>query len=215
MISLTLTRLKYFGLFLMVVDHVGFIFSIDAFRIVGRLAFPIFVWALALGAKKTKNINKYVVRCLIFGLVSQPWFIYLFQTTRLNILFSFALYLIVYDYLKINLNWVNRFIVLLCACLFIAYIPIDYGYRGLALFLIFAYIQQNTINLDCIYQKIKVALAWLLAILINFNSLNIWGVLIYPFLTLNYGNKSKLNLYYFYPLHLILLSLWVYVNNSQ
>ena len=69
--------LKMLGIFTMLIDHIGFMFLDDylelytIFRIIGRLAFPIFAFQLAVGYSHSKNKEKHIGRMLIFALLSQ------------------------------------------------------------------------------------------------------------------------------------------------
>lgn len=65
--------LKILALVTMLIDHVGYaLFPGFMFlRIIGRLAFPIFAYQIAIGYSKTSNLKKYTQRLLIFGLISQ------------------------------------------------------------------------------------------------------------------------------------------------
>lgn len=40
-------------------------------RLIGRLAFPLFAWLIANGARHTRNIHKYLLRLFLFGVLSQ------------------------------------------------------------------------------------------------------------------------------------------------
>jgi hypothetical protein len=77
----------------MTIDHIGVILypDITLFRMIGRLAFPLFAYLIAIGLKTTKKPTKYIITLLIFGFISQiPYFIafniQVFE--RLNIFFS-------------------------------------------------------------------------------------------------------------------------------
>lgn len=76
----------------------------DAIRLLGRIAFPIFAFMVAEGARHTRNIKKYILRLFIFALISEipfdalhwpvafsvlPRFISFFRNT--NVLYTFAL----------------------------------------------------------------------------------------------------------------------------
>ena len=54
--------LKIIALLTMTIDHIGFSFSIEAFRYIGRLALPLFCFMIAEGAIHTKNFKKYALR---------------------------------------------------------------------------------------------------------------------------------------------------------
>lgn len=65
--------LKAIAMFSMLVDHVGAIFFPDivVFRVIGRLAFPVFAFLAAEGCYYTHDIFKYFLRLCAFGVVSQ------------------------------------------------------------------------------------------------------------------------------------------------
>lgn len=72
----------------MVIDHMGLLFfpQYMIFRLIGRLAFPIFAYQCAVGAAYTSSIEKYLLRILAFALLSQP--VYSAMVPGLNILFT-------------------------------------------------------------------------------------------------------------------------------
>ncbi len=79
----------------MTVDHIGAIFypEYPILRAIGRLAFPLFAYLIALGMKSTQSVTKYFTRLFIFALISQVPFSLafgfgLFQ--MLNIFFTLA-----------------------------------------------------------------------------------------------------------------------------
>jgi len=65
--------LKWIALFFMILDHTGAIFfsRIPFFRLVGRIAFPLYAWCMAVGSEYTRDKGKYALRLLLGGLVSQ------------------------------------------------------------------------------------------------------------------------------------------------
>lgn len=64
--------LKILGFTLMVIDHGGhFLFpELLILRIIGRLAFPFFLYGVVVGVNYTRNIYKYAVRMALMGIVS-------------------------------------------------------------------------------------------------------------------------------------------------
>ncbi|MBP5173805.1 MAG: hypothetical protein ILP01_02550 [Clostridia bacterium] len=94
----------------MLADHVGYRFyrvlpAASLLRTAGRIAFPIFAFMVAEGAKKSRNRQKYLLRLFIFGLVSEPvydFFLYgkAFSLKGANVMYTLALGLasvILYD----------------------------------------------------------------------------------------------------------------------
>lgn len=66
--------LKVIAMISMVMDHAGKMFfpQLGWMRIVGRLAFPIYAYCIAVGCVYTRNPLKYALRVLVLALVSQP-----------------------------------------------------------------------------------------------------------------------------------------------
>ena len=52
----------------MLFDHIGFQYNILPFRIVGRIAFPIFVYLICNGYRHTSDRGKYALRLGFFAL---------------------------------------------------------------------------------------------------------------------------------------------------
>lgn len=88
--------IKILAALLMVIDHVGLVFFPDQliFRYLGRLSFPLFAWLLGQGEKHTRDVYAYLLRIVIWGLVSQPIYVLLFHNEQLNILFTLAIGLV-------------------------------------------------------------------------------------------------------------------------
>lgn len=91
-------NLKVLAILAMLIDHVGLFFfpDIPIFRIIGRIAFPLFAFLIANGAKHTKNITKYFYRLFSFALVSQiPYFLANNKvgepTDKLNVFFTLSM----------------------------------------------------------------------------------------------------------------------------
>ena len=68
------TWLKIIALVFMFIDHAGKMLfpSIPEMRMLGRIAFPIYVWCMIVGFHYTRSVPKYLLRVLVVGLVSQP-----------------------------------------------------------------------------------------------------------------------------------------------
>ncbi len=128
--------LKIIGIIAMSLDHIGILFfpKVMLFRIIGRLAYPIFAFLISEGYRKTNDIMDYIGRILVFAFFSQlAYRTAMGEGASLNVLFTFALALYaIYTYEKTN-KLIMVFIVALAAQLF----HTDYGAYGVLLIFIF------------------------------------------------------------------------------
>ena len=71
------SNLKLIAALLMVIDHVGAVFfpTIHILRYLGRLSFPIFAFCISEGFYYTKSKTKYLLKLLIFAIISEPFLI--------------------------------------------------------------------------------------------------------------------------------------------
>ena len=86
--------IKIIAIISMIFDHASdaIIGHFSFFNLIGRIAFPLFCFQLVNGFKHTKNIYKYMLRLIIFGIISQiPFSIFIYfysgSFTTLNIFF--------------------------------------------------------------------------------------------------------------------------------
>ncbi|MBU5440183.1 conjugal transfer protein TraX [Tissierella sp. MSJ-40] len=108
-------QLKLLAIITMLIDHIGAIFfpQYGIFKIIGRLAFPIFAFFIAQGYLRTRNVKKYMLRLFIIALISQIPFLYTFREafgegfSALNTIFNLLMGLIAI-YLYDKSNWKGR-----------------------------------------------------------------------------------------------------------
>lgn len=92
----------------MFIDHLGIVFFPEQiiFRIIGRMAFPLYAYALTQGYKYTSNFNNYCRRLFYLALISQVPYVLLFNTFQLNIIFTLLICLLL---LKLFTQIKNKF----------------------------------------------------------------------------------------------------------
>ena len=113
--------LKIIAAVAMLVDHIGsyLLPEITALRIIGRLAFPLFAFMIAEGARYTKNRVRYISLICGCGLALQAVLYALTHTMRFNIMITFTLSLLVIfalDFFKASLF--NKASPLLSRCIY-------------------------------------------------------------------------------------------------
>ncbi len=213
-------QLKYIAIVSMLIDHVNkaliypylsgsISYTIsNIFDVIGRIAFPIFIFLLVEGFFHTSNRWKYLRTLLIFGVISEIPFD-MFTTCSFwepnwnNIMFTFALVLItlwVIDSLKEKVSkgiwYFSSVVILAIMCLAAMNLGVDYEHHAILIGYFFYIFHGKQI----------------LAILFSFLSMykEPWALLGFG-LTLTYngerGKQNKVFNYWFYPIHLFILGL--------
>lgn len=72
--NLATGALKVIALIFMFIDHSGKVLfnNLEEMRVLGRIAFPIYVWCMIVGFQRTRSVPKYLLRLAIVGIISQP-----------------------------------------------------------------------------------------------------------------------------------------------
>ena len=215
-------QLKYIAFISMLIDHVnnalitpildgsGFLLYLsNIFSILGRIAFPIFVFFIVEGFFKTKNRKKYLITLIVFGIISEVPFDMFTSKTFFNpywnnMIFTLALCLITIwiidalkEKIKIKALWYTvSIIIVIISGLSAMELSLDYDYHAVVV----AYISY------IFYDKplIGAGLGYL-SIIKEFYSFLGFG------LTLTYngkrGKQYKWINYLFYPIHILILGI--------
>ena len=226
--------LKLLAALFMVIDHVGLMFFPyeQSFRIIGRLAFPIFAFMISEGARYTKNKFRYFF--LMFSLATACQIVYYFfdgGSLYMCILVTFSLSIL----LIYSLQWAKKallskessltekiisplaFLLLLALVYFLNEIlEIDYGFFGILVPLFASLFDFRGIDapselkkLDCLPIRISCLLIGLLLLSLDCGSIQFYSLLCCPVLLLYSGNRGRYKMkyffYLFYPLHLVVL----------
>ena len=66
--------IKWIALVFMMIDHSGKMLfpNVPEMRMLGRIAFPLYCWALVVGCEYTGSMPRYLLRILLTGVISQP-----------------------------------------------------------------------------------------------------------------------------------------------
>lgn len=87
--------IKIIATITMLIDHIGFVLFPEniLLRIIGRVSMPLFAFQIAVGFEKTKSREKYILRMLIFALVSQIPFSLMYDTQGITAPLNMRFYL--------------------------------------------------------------------------------------------------------------------------
>lgn len=212
---MTGSALKIIAMVTMVIDHVGFVFFPEflLLRIIGRVAFPIFAFSAAEGARFTRDRKKYLSRLLLWGLIAEVPFDLMGQGTVFslesqNVCFTLAagvacIYLLEQRSAK---NLAAVFVILLTCTL----LSTDYSFVGvLSVVIIHHYASRG--------KTVKGVFFACLLLTLSF-SMQIFALLALIPIAL-YNGKRGVNLKYlfyaFYPMHMLVLwAVWAFTNTA-
>ena len=228
--------LKIIAAIAMVCDHAGVLLfpKFTILRIIGRLAFPIFAYLIAEGAKHTRNKLRHLIVFASFAAIIQAVYFLVNPSLEMSVMVTFTLSLLMIyalDALKNSFfaKKPSKRRIALTAVLFVGsvaltilldrVVDLDYGLSG-ALLPIFPAIftAPKAEGTPAIFKKadtklIRVAATALgvIALSIDYGGHQFFSLLAIPLLILYSEKRGKLNMkyffYIFYPLHLVLLYL--------
>jgi hypothetical protein len=197
--------IKIIAILTMLVDHVGAVFfpQFLIFRVIGRIAFPLFAWGIAKGYSRTRNFSNYSQRVLLLALVSQPFFMLALGSESLNICFTLFLGLMAIHFYERAKNKRYNILITLIAIVLASLLGTEYGAFGVVSILFF-YIFKDGILL--VPTQSILLFTW-----IYFKNTMFLQILSLPaFFIIYYFDKYdyRINRYFqysFYPAHLFLI----------
>lgn len=205
------TVLKLIACLSMFIDHLGAVClsGMMGFRIIGRLAFPIYCFLLVEGAVHTHDMKKYILRMGIFALISEVPFDLAFYhrlvyTEHQNVFFTLGLGLLAIWFLEhLDIpDVLYKLLVIIAVGLIAEFFNTDYGFTGIAVICVFYYLREQP--------QLKYPIAAIL--LAAMGGVEVYAVLaLIPILLYNgrRGRQTKVmqyGFYIFYPAHLLLLA---------
>ncbi|MDD2447133.1 MAG: TraX family protein [Tissierellia bacterium] len=211
--------LKIIALISMMIDHYGAIFhdNIDIYRIIGRIAFPIYCFLLVEGYLHTKDVKKYAIRLLIFALISEiPFdlaFYGMLSFYHQNVFFTLFIGLVTIHLLdNPNKYKYRKGLIYLFATILSIIAGVDYSFMGLIYILAFYY----TKDFNKTKRFIIIALILFLTNLLS-HPIQQFSLLALPILYIYNGELGPKNkvlqilFYAAYPIHLII---YYFLNTS-
>lgn len=230
--------IKVVAMLTMLVDHLGAaIFTqYTVMRIIGRIAFPIYAYAIAVGCVYTRNMGRYLQRIVLLALIAQPIYVlalhhtnplmtaipfktdpfgaifnfYVYSWKDPSILLSLAVGIVAIWSVRERRLWITALILLLT---YLMNSALDYGIRGVFLMLLlYLFINRWYISLPLVAAYM---IYWGLdgsgytLFEVSFY-IQMFAIMALPFIYIPMRSGLKLNkwvFYAFYPGHLLLIYL--------
>lgn len=188
----------------MLVDHIGaLLFPSQVWlRIIGRLSFPIFAYGIAEGVRYTSNFPKYILRMILAAVVSQPLFILAFHSQTGN-----AFFVLIYGAITLW-AWRQNTVGKVCSILLLIashFFEMSYGFYGVGMILAFGIFKERYEALVFAFVLLQAYYNWF-----EYGNMQVYAIFALPIIFYKpkiHITLPKYFLYYFYPLHLLLLLL--------
>lgn len=215
------STLKIIACLTMLIDHVGAILfpEMIIFRIIGRIAFPIFAFLIVEGYFHTKDVKKYLIRLAIFAFVAEVPFDLAFQHTVFSLKGQNVFFTLFFGLLAIYLNekfkesrlGTGFFVVLFS--LINTVIMADYVFFGIMIIFIFYHYRGKKREVFIGLLGVNLLMSGLMTVMNG--HISYWSVIgFFELVSLSmiyyYNGKKGIGLkylfYIFYPGHLLILT---------
>ncbi len=224
-------HLKLIAIVTMTIDHVGAVLfptatigGLEYLRAIGRLSFPIFCFLIVEGFYHTRNVKKYMMRLLLFALVSEYPFDLCFNYTdslwsMQNIFFTLFLGLLtIYLFELVKKKWgegttatnLVQFSVMLILVWIAVLCKTDYDGMGVIYILILYLFRRNTFLLFAVMAGINILSCGIDSI----QNFSVLSVLLIGLYNGERGPSMKYFFYVYYPLHLAIITVIYYYMNG-
>lgn len=211
-------RVKIVAAIFMLIDHIGLIFfpSQLGWRLLGRIAMPLFAYGVAVGFKYTSSYENYMKRMLLLAVVSQAPFLWMFRVAfgkgfALNIGFTFMVALSCLWFLENTktlslFNRINNAIIVSLLLVLAQLLHCDYGIYGIGM--VYIFYEYSVKRQEPLRAYVLFSLLTMGYCILTGNFLQIYALLalllIEPLKDIRFKG-FKYFFYVFYPLHLLIL----------
>lgn len=200
--------LKMIAIVSMLIDHIGAVLfpQITIFRILGRIAFPIFAYTIVEGFVHTHDFKKYIIRLGIFALVSEIPFDLAFSGKVIefghqNVFFTLLLGIVMLALYVRARNVTEQLSIVAVTVLISRLLNVDYQGTAILMIFLFYYLRDK---------KLEKLFAVGILILLVSGKIQLFSLLAFIPIALYNGErgpKMKAFFYAFYPVHLLILYL--------
>lgn len=211
-------QLKLLALITMTIDHIGLILIpqwspyYEPFRTIGRLSFILFAFLVTEGLSHTKNKERYIAVMFLFAFIIDIPRLFLGFEYFGNIFYTLGIGALAIYLIK-NFNNIVLQVVSVLAMLYLAQaVGADYGAFGVMVIVTIEVSRMITGNIKFIRELVMAAFYYLLMIVFNQSSIQMFGIWSFLIILLYNGQRGYYNpklkylIYIYYPLHLLVLT---------
>lgn len=210
--------MKILAAVFMLIDHIGLVFFPNQllWRMLGRIAMPLFAYGVAAGFKYTSSFKGYMKRMILFAFVSQIPFLWMFKVVfgkgfALNIGFTFSialscLWLLRNAEQQTQLNKVGHYVMIVLLLILSEVLHCDYGIYGVGVVYIFyqyGFKRQEPLVAYFLFGVLTVMYSLLYGNFLQINAL--LAIVFIKLLKDNHFKGLRYFFYLFYPLHMLIL----------
>ncbi len=208
--------LKIIAVISMFIDHMGYILfpQVEIFRIIGRLAFPIFAFMISEGCMHTRNKQRYLLTMFTLAVLCQIVYYLFDKSFDMCILITFSLsILMIYALQNFKSAGTLRVVsgcmflfAVVCVYLLNQWFVIDYGFWGCMAPVAASIFADNKADK---YKRVLPFCVVLVILVITLGGNQVYSLFAIPLLLLYSGERGKWKMkyffYVFYPVHLAVL----------
>lgn len=198
----------------MLIDHTGKVFFEDQWiwRVIGRLAFPIYAYCIVIGYRNTRSVKIYMLRLFFIAIISQIPYMLALNIDGVNVVATLLVCVMVLYFMeKLDVFlWLPLTIIL---ALMMDVLHFDYGIHGLLLVIIYHFAPKR----HWVFYHLALNLALLLNgyWIIGMASVVATVILVYFPRIFSVWDRYKVPRWVwrsFYPLHLAVIALIININ---
>lgn len=133
------------AMFTMLIDHIGIVFFSDSiiWRVLGRIAFPLYAWGIVQGYLHTRSLKRYMSRLTVVAIAAQVPYMVMVAEWKINVVGTFLAVICllwILDYCKRQgVSKFNVSFVILLGILCLEILPFDYGSYAFVLILLYRF----------------------------------------------------------------------------
>ncbi|GGG66139.1 TraX family protein [Paenibacillus radicis (ex Gao et al. 2016)] len=135
--------MQFIAMVTMLLDHIGVVWfpGDSTWRMIGRLALPLYAYALVIGYLRTRNVNLYIWRMLAIAVISQIPYSLTFRTLEINTVGTlFICLLMLWALDKLKDKHALQVAIAAVTILLVELVPVSYGAYLPVLIIIYRYL---------------------------------------------------------------------------